>query len=184
MARRTTEDELRDYTRLQVRAGLLDEAALLDEVISTIKAEMPGTDATILARAWIARARQDLAAVVPSWPTATDHDRLQTAFAECASHGVPVLQGVADHRNARAELDRLSASGSPPRGILWFTPPDVWHAVDDGMLEVNLVLAAAANAAPGDPLLNSVLSCFARHGLSARFDQGRIEVAAHWQRRP
>ena len=40
------------------------------------------------------------------------------------------------------------------------------------------------NAAPGDALLTAVVSCFERHGLAAHFDEGRIEVAARWQRRP
>ena len=68
-------------------------------------------------------------------------------------------------------------------GYIWFTAPDVWHAVDDGMLEVNLWHGTSANVAPGDHLLDAVLSCLARHGLRARFDEGRIEVDAHWQRR-
>ena len=42
---------------------------------------------------------------------------------------------------------------------------------------------ATANAAPGDDLLHEVLATFARHGLDAHFDEGRIEVAAHWHRR-
>jgi len=52
------------------------------------------------------------------------------------------------------------------------------------MLEVNLWHGSTANAAPGDPLLTAVVSCFERHGLAAHFDEGRIEVAARWQRRP
>ena len=42
---------------------------------------------------------------------------------------------------------------------------------------------STANAAPGDPLLESVLFCFARHGFEAHFDEGRIEVGASWHRR-
>ena len=52
------------------------------------------------------------------------------------------------------------------------------------MLEVNLWHGTTANAAPGDALLTAVVSCFERHGLAAHFDEGRIEVAARWQRRP
>jgi hypothetical protein len=52
------------------------------------------------------------------------------------------------------------------------------------MLEVNLWHATTANAAPGDALLEDALGCFASEGLAAHFDEGRIEVSAHWQRRP
>jgi hypothetical protein len=178
--RRTPEEELRDYARLQVRAGLLTPEQQYDEVASAVAAEMPGIDAAILARAWLAAARKELAAEQATWPEVTDHDRLEAAFAECAAHAVPVLQGVEDHWVAQRYLE---AADPAPRGIAWFTQPDVWHAVDEGMLEVNLWHGDSANVAPGDPLLTAVLGCFDRHGLRARFDEGRIEVAAHWQRR-
>jgi hypothetical protein len=48
---------------------------------------------------------------------------------------------------------------------------------------VNLWHASTANVAPGDGLLENVLASFASHDLDAHFDEGRIEVAAHWQRR-
>ncbi len=170
-----------DFARLQVRAGLLSSEAMLAEVIEATKAEMPETDASIMARAWLAGARKDLVAEAVTWPAATDFDTLQAVFAECEQHGVRVLQGVEDHWRAKASLEQ---DGSGLRGIMWFTQPDVWHAIDEGMLEVNLWHASTANAAPGDHLLSAVLSCFSWHGLSARFDEGRIEVSAFWHRRP
>jgi hypothetical protein len=51
------------------------------------------------------------------------------------------------------------------------------------MLEVNLWHGSTANAAPGDPLLDEVLGVLEKHGLAAHFDEGRIEVDAHWHRR-
>jgi hypothetical protein len=116
-----------------------------------------------------------------AWPERTDVDRLEDALAECEQHGVLVQRGVEDHWAVKRSLGERSGDGL--RGALWFTPPDVWHAVDHGMLELNLWHADTANAAPGDPLLDAVLSCLQRHGLAARFDEGRIEVACRWQRR-
>ena len=80
-------------------------------------------------------------------------------------------------------LDERAAAGTPPRGIAWFTPPDIWHAVDEGMLEVNLWHGTTANVAPGDTLLDDVLGVLEKHGLEAHFDEGRIEVNAHWHKR-
>ncbi|PVG82856.1 hypothetical protein DDE18_10900 [Nocardioides gansuensis] len=174
------ERELRDFARLQVRAGLLSPEAQYAEVSAAVAAELPHTDASVLARAWLAAARKELDAEAAGWPAVTDHDRLAAVFAECTEHDVPVLQGVEDHWVAKRFLD---AADPKPRGVVWFTQPDVWHAIDEGMLEVNLWHGDTANAAPGDPLLTAVLSCFERHGLRAHFDEGRIEVAAHWQRR-
>jgi hypothetical protein len=183
VTRRTVEEQLQDFARLQVRAGLLDDEAALAEVTAAVAAELPGPDAEALALAWLADARRDLVAMQAAWGEHTDFDRLQEVFAEVETLGVRVLQGVDDHWTAKAELERLAATDAPPRGIAWFTAPDVWHAVDQGMLEVNLWHGSTANAAPGDPLLDAVLGCFARHGLEAHFDEGRIEVAAFWQRR-
>ena len=180
--RRTPEEELRDFARLQVRAGLLPPERQRTELAEAIAAELPGQagNAAVLARAWLTAATAQLDAEQVGWPVTTDVDRLQAAFAECEVHDVPVLQGVDDHWAAKAELDRRAAEGRLPRGIIWFTPPDVWHAVDHGMLEINLWHGSTANAAPGDELLTAVLSCLERHGLRGRCDAGRIEVAAHW----
>ncbi|KRF11492.1 hypothetical protein ASG90_17320 [Nocardioides sp. Soil797] len=193
-ARRTPEEELVDFARLQVRAGLLSPERQLAEVVEATKAEMPETDAPLMARAWLAAAAKSLTADAAGWPAITDYDKLQAALAECSSHGVLVLQGVEDHWAAKEALSSSSSSSSSSsvssgsgeglRGVIWFTHPDVWHAIDEGMLEVNLWHASTANAAPGDHLLEAVLSCFSRHGLSAKFDEGRIEVSAFWHRRP
>ena len=94
-----------------------------------------------------------------------------------------MLQGCEDHWAAKKVLDERAAAGTPPRGIAWFTPPDVWHAVDEGMLEVNLWHGTSANIAPGDGLLDDVLGILEKHGLAAKFDEGRIEVDAHWHKR-
>ena len=96
-SRRTPEEELQDFARLQVRAGFLDSATLRAEVVSAVEAEMPGIDAMILARAWIAGAEAQLRRDAATWPRRTDHDRLLAVFADCEEHQVRVLAGVEDH---------------------------------------------------------------------------------------
>lgn len=177
---RPPEEDMRDFARLQVRAGLLAPEQQYAEVVAAVAAEMPHTDAAVLTRAWLAAARQELDREQASWPPVTDHDRLQDVFAECRAHDVAVLEGVEDHWVVTRHLE---AAATRPRGVAWFTQPDVWHAIDEGMLEVNLWHGTTANAQPGDALLDAVLACFARHGLRAHFDEGRIEVSAHWNKR-
>ena len=179
MSRPPIDEELQDFARLQVRAGLLDEAEALREVREAIDAEIPGTDSEILARAWLAGARKDLLAEQTSWPEETDHDRLAAVFGVLEANGVAVLQGCADHWAAKALLERRDDL----LGVAWFLPSDVWHAIDEGMLEVNLWHSTGANCAPGDELLDRVVNVFTRHGLPAHFDEGRIEVSAYWHRR-
>lgn len=175
-----TLEQLRDFTRLQVRAGLLDEQTCRREVAAALSAESKDLDAEALARRWVAAERQQLMDDQAGWTRPTDHDRLMAAFDELADARVVVLQGVDDHWTAKAELERLAAAGTRVTGVAWFTHPDVWHAIDHGMLEINIWHDDTANVAPGDALLDLAIGCLERHGLSAHFDEGRIEVAAHW----
>ena len=179
------EQHVREFTRACVRAGLLSSDELHDEVVQAITADLPerAGEADELARAWVDEAREELRVDQQSWPEATDYERLQSALQEVELGDVAVLQGCEDHWVAKRLLDERAASGTPQRGVVWFTPSDVWHAVDEGMLEVNLWHGTTANAAPGDALLDDVLGVLEKHGLAAHFDEGRIEVDAHWHRR-
>jgi hypothetical protein len=179
--RRPRTDDTRAWVHDLVRSGLGTPTAVRDQVIEAIEADHPDPDAAATADAWILEARAAWQAQAEDWPEVTDFDRLQDAFAALEAADIVVLQGCADHWSARDELTRREPT---PRGIAWFTAPDVWHAVDEGMLEVNLWHGTTANAAPGDVLLAEVIAAFDAAGLKAHFDEGRIEVAAHWQRRP
>ena len=74
--------------------------------------------------------------------------------------------------------------GTGPRGIAYFTPTDVWHAVEHQMLEVNVWHGDSANVLDTDQLLADVIATFERHGLAAHFDEGRIEVTVRMAARP
>ena len=165
------EQQVREFARACVRSGLLDDAGLYDEVLLAIRSELPDTaDPEAVARSWIQQCRAELDADQRDWPETTDYDRLQAAFAELEAGGVAVLQGCEDHWAAKRLLEERAAAGAPPRGVAWFTQPDVWHAT-------------TANVAPGDPLLEHVVGVLERHGLPAHYDEGRVEVSAHWHRR-
>ena len=132
-----------------MRSGLLGEQQLYDEVLLAVTTDLPDLDDPEgLARSWVAELRAELLADQAGWPAETDYDRLQAAFADLAGLDVEVLQGCEDHWAAKALLD--ARAGDPPRGVAWFTPPDVWHAIDEGMLEVNVWHGSTANVAPGD----------------------------------
>ena len=175
-------ERVRDFARVQVRAGLLDDDALVREVAAAVEAELPDESAEATARALVTEARTTLLDEQAGWEVPTDHDRLQAAFDDLSQRDVVVLQAVEDHWVADATLRRLDAEGRPPQGAVWFTPPDVWHAVDHGMLELNVWHPDTANVALGEPLLDAVVDALAAHGLGGHFDEGRVEVAAHWRK--
>ncbi|MDT0201451.1 DUF6891 domain-containing protein [Nocardioides sp. AE5] len=178
-SRKRREEHVRLFVRDNLRAGLLNDAALTEEVERAFRDELPWLPVET-GQEWLAEEQDSWLADAASWPETTDHDRLQAAFADLETAGVVVLQGCLDHWAAREVL----RTRTPERGVAWFLPQDVWHAVDAGMLEVNVWHVSGANVAAGDDLLDLVVASFARHGLAAHFDEGRVEVAAHWQRRP
>ncbi|MGH1562864.1 DUF6891 domain-containing protein [Mumia sp. DW29H23] len=191
-------DALRGYARVLVRAGLVDTATCVQEVAVAARedAGRAGADAEAEARRLVEEERAALAVDRESWPTRTDYDALQDAFAVLTGAGFSVLQGVEDHWQAAAEIRAAGGTGLPGtglpgtelprtglRGVVWFTPSDVWHAVDHGMLEINVWHPDSANIADGDPLCTEVLAALDAQGLAAHFDEGRIEVRAFWHRR-
>jgi hypothetical protein len=177
----TDPEATRSWVADLVRSALWSDEQVRDQAVAAIESDHPELPAAETVETWIADAHATWREDAASWPDVTDHDRLVEAFDLLEQRGIVVLQGVADHWVARDELVRRTP---PPAGVAWFTPTDVWHAIDAGMLEVNLWHASTANAAPGDPLLDAAIDAFAAAGLEAHFDEGRIEVAARWQRRP
>jgi hypothetical protein len=178
-------DRLRAFARVQVRSGYLSDRSVRDEVAEAAREDLArdADNAAALAGEAVDAEVTALVLEQESWPQTTDVDRLQAAFAELEADGVLVLVAVEDHWDATAALTRLDEEGASVPGVLFFTHTDVWHAVDHGMLELNLWHGDTANVAVGDDLLRLVLQTLGRHGLSATFDEGRIEATLTWQRR-
>jgi hypothetical protein len=177
-------ERLRAFARVQVRSGFLDDATVLDEVAEAAREDLSrGEDAEVLAAEAVHTEVADMLSEQAGWPETTDVDRLEAVFDDLEATGLVVLRACEDHWDATAELTRLDEAGASVPGVLFFTHTDVWHAVDHGMLELNLWHGDTANVGVGDDLLRLVLETLARHGLTAVFDEGRIEVTLAWQRR-
>jgi hypothetical protein len=175
------EEHVREFVRSAVRSGLLPDEELYDEVVLAVSSELAHVeDPDALGSSLIDEFRAELVRDMETWPRVTDYHRLQDAFAVLERAGYVVLQGCEDHWAAKEALGARAAD--PPRGIAWFTQPDVWHAIDEGMLEVNVWHPSTANVAPGDDILDEVIAAFEAEGLLAHFDEGRVEVSAYWQR--
>jgi hypothetical protein len=178
-------EQLRTLARCQVWSGYRSDDEVRAELYDAVLAEERNPDtAARLTDELIDAARTELASLSGEWPEPTSFDRLQDALGELRRNDVVVLEGVDDHWSAAEALERLAAEGHTPRGVAYFTLPDVWHAVEHGMLEINVWHGSSANVAPGDSLLELTLEVLARHGIEAGFDEGRIEATLLWQRRP
>lgn len=174
------EQDLRDHALLLVRAGLLDAPARLEAMVEAVKVQLPDTDATILARAWLAAATQQVHAAAQAWEPVTDHDRLQSALAECAANGVQVHQAISPDELRK----RVASVEQGARGVLWFRSEEVYTALDTGVLSASLRHVNGAVPGTQDGVVIAVLSCLERHGLRARWHESQLQVATWWKRRP
>jgi len=174
-----TARELRGLARVLVRSGYADHAAITAALTEAVREDAPSVDPTALVPLLIGEAVMDLNEEARDWPATTDPDRLDAVLAELGRLGLVVVRYTTDHHAARQVLE----AADDPRGLVFFTDTDVWHAVDFGMLELKLWHPDTANVAPGEPLLEDVLALLNEHGLAAVYDEGRIEVTLDWQRR-
>lgn len=178
-------EQLKTFASVQVRAGYRDDASIRADVLEAVRAEIDDdAQASAVADAYVAEARAALALDAATWPTVTPYDQLRAAFDDLETADVVVLEACDDHWAANEVLIQRTAEGRTPRGIAYFTPTDVWHAVEHQMLEVNVWHGDTSNVLDTDELLADVIATFERHGLAAHFDEGRIEVTVAWQRRP
>lgn len=174
-----TARELRGLARVLVRSGYADHAAITAALTEAVLEDAPSMEPAALVPLLIGEAVMDLDAEAATWPATTDPDRLDAVLDELAELGLVVVRYTSDHHAARQALE----AATDPRGLVFFTDTDVWHAVDFGMLELKLWHPDTANVAPGEPLLEDVLALLNESHLPAVFDEGRIEVTIDWQRR-
>jgi len=174
-----TARELRGLARVLVRSAYADHAGITAALTEAVQEDAPSMDAAALVPLLIGEAVMDLTEEAKGWPATTDPDRLDAVLNELESLGLVVVRYTSDHHAARQALE----AATDPKGLVFFTDTDVWHAVDFSMLELKLWHPDTANVAPGEPLLEDVLALLNRSNLPAVFDEGRIEVTLHWQRR-
>ena len=178
-------DQLRTLARVQVWSGYLTDDQVRTDVLAAVSDEESDPEtAERLTAEFVEQAHTELAEAAQQWPSQTAYDRLQSAFADLRARDVVVLEACDDHWAANDVLTAAAERGAAPVGIAYFTHADVWHAVEHGMLELNVWHGSSANVAPGDALLALVQEALAAHGMASLFDEGRIEVSLAWERRP
>ncbi len=177
-------DQARTLARVQVFAGNRTRAEIVADVIGAVAENVKDGDAVRrLTDEYVDGAYADLDAASAAWPDPSDYDRLEAALTDFENAGFVVVRSCDDHWEVEAVLRTLRDEGREPRAVAFYTETDVWHAIEQGMLEVNVWHGSSANLMTGQPLLDEAIATFGRHGLPATFDEGRLEVEMHWQRR-
>jgi hypothetical protein len=174
-----TARELRGLARVLVRSGYADRAAITAALTEAVQEDAPAADPAVLVPELVDEAVAAVTADAAEWDEQTDPDRLDAVLAELEALGVVVVRYTSDHHAARQALE----AAADPKGLVFFTDTDVWHAVDFNMLELKVWHPDTANVAPGESLLDDVLALLHERQLPAVFDEGRIEVTIDWQRR-
>jgi hypothetical protein len=178
-------DQLRAFTAMQLRAGYRSTDEVRTDIYEAVLAEVgDAAEAHRLTDEYLSGAGRGWRREAELWPEHTQYDALLAAFDDLRASGVLVLEAVDDHWAANDVLVALEERRESARGLAYFTHTDVWHAVEHGMLEINLWHGSRANVADSDQLLTDVIELLAGHGLAAHFNEGRIEVTVAWQRRP
>lgn len=178
-------DQLRTFAKVQVRSGYREPDDVRREVLEAVRAEENDrARAAELTHEFVADAEQALAEEAATWPSPTGFERLSAAFDDLRDAGVVVLEAVEDHWTAHDTVEEMAQEDRRPRGVAYFTDPDIWHCIENGMLELNVWHGDTANVAEGEELLTLVCDTLGRHGLEGHFDEGRVEVSVQWQRRP
>jgi len=180
MGKDRTHKELADFARLVVRAGYLNRARTSAEVGNFVRAELDDdTGADELTERLVAEAVAELAAEQATWGERTDNDALSEVLAELAERGFLTLEYCQDHVNVQAELRARPGVV----GVVFFTETDVWHAVAEHRLELKVWHPDSTPVTEDDPELAVVLDTLRRHGLSARLDDGQVQLAITWRKR-
>jgi hypothetical protein len=127
-------DDLHEFIRVQVAAGFSPIADVVDEAVEVFADTSVPQDALRDA----ATALADKALAPPGrpdgWPTPTDCDRLESAFAALDAAGVLARQhfsccGACGANEIQDEIDQAKKDGRTIRGFTFFHIQDTEHAV-------------------------------------------------------
>jgi hypothetical protein len=178
------DDEALSTARTIVKAGFDPRDQIVRDLLEALEHPPPQAAAEKLVDELLDEQRRAEA----RWPTVTDNDRVDRAFAELDASGVVARQNFADcqtcgNAEIHDELQSARAAGRNVRGYVYYHQQDTDRAVDGG----GLVLAyGAADGAHALEIAREVVRVLERHGLRTEWNgkvERRIGVTIDWKRR-
>jgi hypothetical protein len=184
-------DDLHDFIRVQVAAGYAPADEIVEDAIDVF------TDATAdlralrnAARAITDRAMAAHVAEQARWPSVTDCDRLDAAFAQLDGIGIVARQhfsccGTCGAHEIHDEIDQAEKAGRPARGFTFFHVQDTEHAIAGESLYLSYGSVDPDRSA-ALAIGHEVVDVLGRHGLSPAWNgkhAHRIRLPLSWQRR-
>ncbi|MFZ1082426.1 MAG: HNH endonuclease signature motif containing protein [Candidatus Kryptoniota bacterium] len=123
------------------------------------------------------------------WPSVTDCDRLDSAFAELESREIVCRQNFADcqncgYRDIWKEISKEKRKGKKVRGFTFFDEQDTEHVIDDGNLYLCYGSVLSSEAAD-IKIAKEIVDAIRNHGLEVDWNNTigqRIRVVMEWRR--
>jgi hypothetical protein len=184
-------DDLHDLIKIQIAAGYAPAEDIIEDA-TALFAES-GMDPTSVRHAARTITDQVLAAHLTeqvAWPSPTDNDRLDAAFAELDRDGILARQHFAccetcGAREIHDELDQAEKAGRTMRGFTFYHRQDTEHAV--GGEGLYLSFGSIDRDGPATVAIgHEVVDALTRHGLSPAWNGKqvhRILLPVVWRRR-
>jgi hypothetical protein len=184
-------DDLHEFVQLQVAAGYLPLAAIVDQAVEIFSdLVIDPASARAAATAVADRAVAAHRGAQASWPPVTDCDRLDAAFTELDGAGVLARQhyrccATCATQDILEELQQADKAGRPARGYTFFHVQDTEHAVGGEALYLSYGTAETGSTA-AVAVGHEVVDTLRRHGLEPSWNgrvAHRICLPLQWQRR-
>jgi hypothetical protein len=184
-------DDVHEFVRVQVAAGYASLDEIVEEAVEVFLDET--FDPAGLRAAAQAIADRALAAHLAeqaSWPSPTDCDRLDAAFAELGRAGILARQhfsccGTCGTTEIQEAMEQAAKDGYDGRGYTFFHMQDTEHAVAGDGLYLSYG-ARHAGEAVAVAIGHEIVAVLRRHGLAPAWNgrhSHRIALPLTWRRR-
>lgn len=182
--------QLRDYIGREVKGGFTPVDEIPEFAVEYLADEAEESVLRPHAESYTAEALVALSEEQKTWPTRTDCDRLDAAFAGLDAAGILARQDFSccqncGHGEMWALVEDAVAQGRDIRGYAFYHQQDTEHAVEG----YGLFIAWGATHAGEPPLVSvghEVADALRREGLNVTWDgntKKRISVSMEWKRR-
>lgn len=184
------EQEIRRYVRTDVRAGFSSDDEIVQVIGEVLDHDYREDAVRAVTPRIIAEERKLLAEEEQLWPSTTDCDRLDRAFACLEAAGIVARQNFSCCGNCGAgeiwgEIDAVASPGMRVRGYVFYHQQDTESAADG----YGLCLSYGATTEGEQPALevaHEIVATLKAHDLPTDWNgkcSTRIDVPLKWQRR-
>lgn len=181
-------DEMRGYIERDVAGGFITRDEMIDMALDAVEAD--GGSLRAEAERIVDESLAAHRVAQADWPTQTDCDRLDTAFAALEAEGVISRQnfsccGTCGSAEIWDEVDAARAEGRPGHGYTFYHQQDTDSAVEGYGIYLNY---GSSEEGPEAALAvgRRVVEQLEEHGLQTDWDgsiEKRIGVSLDWKRR-